>query len=383
MQATGGLAICWLYVVSFGILLLSTAVSADVILIGFCLLASSFVFYWAAVPGGRFSNAPSNANPYRCLQPFWTPSLLGNQMNHGQTILSLWDELNAMQEQQTLEKIRHFGISLEIFNGNYNELVHHLQIHNNPRVSLELMSVDKRHLLHAYQHEITRFLHNYIASALSLTDHARNHYRELYSSNNLFPEYQDEINKRFVNNPLAVFIKDLRQYFQHFQMPGVSSRLVFEKDAPDFKMTLLLPTKGMMKFSGWNSLSKTFLSEQPDDIDLLALINDYHKLIEDFYNWFIGRQLEIHKADIEKVESLKNKIRNLEISQFLMQFIKQPKTVSEFEDEIFRYFPDEELEDIKNTITMADRVEKVLHILKKVKSIDTETEKQIKSVYKS
>lgn len=66
-----------------------------------------------------------------------------------------------------------------------------------------------------------------------------------------------------------------------------------------------------------------------------------------------------------------------------MQFIKQPKTVSEFEDEIFRYFPDEELEDIKNTITMADRVEKVLHILKKVKSIDTETEKQIKSVYKS
>jgi hypothetical protein len=38
------LAIWWLDVVSFIILSLSAAVSADVILLGFCLLASSFVF---------------------------------------------------------------------------------------------------------------------------------------------------------------------------------------------------------------------------------------------------------------------------------------------------------------------------------------------------
>src|ERR1035437_3601754 len=170
-------------------------------------------------------------------------------MNHGQTILSLLDELNAMPEQQTLGKISQFGISIEIFNGNYDELIHHLKIHNTPQVSLKLMSIDQRHLLHAYQREITRFLHNYIASALSLTDHARNHYRELYSDNNLFPDYQDEINKRFVKNQLAVFIKDLRQYFQHYQMPGVSSQLVYTKDTPDFVMTILLPTKEMAKFS--------------------------------------------------------------------------------------------------------------------------------------
>jgi len=38
------LAIWWLDIVSFGFLLLSAAVSADVILLGFCLLVSSFVF---------------------------------------------------------------------------------------------------------------------------------------------------------------------------------------------------------------------------------------------------------------------------------------------------------------------------------------------------
>lgn len=303
-------------------------------------------------------------------------------MKNGQTILSLWDELNAMPEQQTLEKIRQFSISIEIFDGNYRELIHHLQVHNNPRVSLDLMSVDKRHLLYAYQREITRFLHNYIASALSLTDHARNHYRELYSNNNLFPDYQDEINRQFVNNPLAIFIKDLRQYFQHYQMPGVSSRLNFTKGAPDFIIKLLLPTKEMMKFSGWNSLSKKFLAEQTDDIDLLALINDYHQLIEKFYRWFIDRQVEIHKDDIKKVNEHKNKIRELEVSQFVMQFIRQPKTINEFEQELFRYFPDEELEEIKSAVTLADRVEKILRLLKQVNKIDKEAEDKIRTAYK-
>ncbi|MBN8697160.1 MAG: hypothetical protein J0L87_11585 [Bacteroidetes bacterium] len=298
-------------------------------------------------------------------------------MNHGQTILFLWNELNEMPEQQSLERIRHFGISLDIFNGNYYELVHHLKTHNTPQVSLKLMSIEQRHLLHDYQRQITRFLHNYIASALSLTDHARNHYRELYSDNNLFPDYQDEINKRFVNNQLAVFIKDLRQYFQHYKMPGVSSRLVYKKDASDFVITLLLPTKEIAKFSGWNSLSKKFLAEQTDDIDLLVLINDYHHLIEDFYHWFINRQMEIHKDDIKKVEEHKDKIRALEISNFLKHFIHKPKTIDEFEEEIFRYFPDEELEEIKNSAKVADRIEKILRLLKQVYKIDKETENKI------
>jgi hypothetical protein len=302
-------------------------------------------------------------------------------MNHGQTILSMWDELKKMPEHRILETIRHFGISLEIFDGNYNELVHHLKIHNTPRVSLDLMNGDKRHLLHAYQREITRFLHNYIASALSLTDHTRNHYRDLYSDNNRFPDYQDEINKRFVNNPLAVFIKDLRHFFQHYQMPGVSSRVVYTKGAPDFDMTLLLPTKEMLKFSKWSSLSKKFLSDQKDDIDMLKLVNDYHQLIESFYNWFIDRQLEIHKEDVRKVNEHKDKIRGLELSQFVMQFIQQPKSIKEFEEEIFELFPDEELESIKNSVTQADRIEAILGLLRRVKKMNAETEEKLRTKY--
>ncbi|HTA81460.1 MAG TPA: hypothetical protein VK783_00870 [Bacteroidia bacterium] len=286
-------------------------------------------------------------------------------MNNGRTILDLWDEFNAMPENQTLEKIRHFGISIEIFNGNYNELIHHLKIHNDPRVSLALMNVDKRHLLHAYQREITRFLHNYIAASLSLRDHARNHYRELYSKNNLFSDYQGEIDKRFTRNPLAVFISDLRQYFQHYQMPGVSSRVAYKNGESDFQMTLLIPIKELQKYSKWNALSKAFLEEQTDDINLITLVSEYHDLIETFYKWFIDRQMKIHQDDIKKVNVHKNKIKGLELSQFLMQFVQQPKTIEEFEAGFFMLFPNVEIEQVRSAVTKADRIEVILKLLLK------------------
>lgn len=302
-------------------------------------------------------------------------------MNHGQDIISLFEELKAMPEQQSLEKISRFRISLDIFNGNFSELIYHLGIHNNPRISLKLMAIDQRNLLYAYQKEITRLLHNYISSALSLMDHARKHYRELYSDNNLFPDYQEKINQTFSNNPLAIFIKDLRQYFQHYQMPGVSSRLVCGAIASNLEIRLLLPIKEMKEFSGWSSFSKKFLSEQTDDIDLLRLVNEYHQLIINFYDWFISRQMEIHTDGNKKVEDHISKIRALEISNYLTIFVGQSKSKSEFESEIFRYFPDDELKAIKNSFTRADRVENMLKLLKKASFVNFEQETLIRKIY--
>ncbi|MBD3584071.1 hypothetical protein [Flavobacterium selenitireducens] len=303
-------------------------------------------------------------------------------MNDGEIMLSLMEELREMPEFQTLEKIRHFGISLEIFEGNYGELVRHLEIHNNPRISMELMGVRNKAKLHAFRKEITRHLHNYIASALSLTDHARNHYRELYSHNDLFPEYQEEINKRFANNKLAVFIKDLRQYFQHYQVPGVSTRLVYKKDAPEFIMTFLLTIKGLRKFSGWHKLSQEFLREQTDDIDLLFIVNQYHKLILDFYDWFISKQLVIHEDDQIKVELHKEKMRKLEVMRILMDLLIHTPSPEDFETDLHRIFSDDEI-DIMDITSGHKKIELIMNLLSQIKDLSEEERNSIFRVYQS
>lgn len=301
-------------------------------------------------------------------------------MNHGEEMLRLIQEMKDMPEYQTLMKIRHFSISLDIFNGNYRELINHLNIHNDPQNSLELLGIRNKQKLHAFQREIIRLLHNYIASSLSLTDHARNHYKELYFKNNLFPEYQNEINERFTNNTLAVFIKDLRQYMQHYQSPGVSSRLQYKKGEPDFIIKLLLPLEDIKKYSGWHSYSKKFLEEQQDDIDLLDIIEKYHNLIVDFYDWFSSRQAIIHKEDERKVESHRMKTRQFDISNILLDLLINMKSEEEFEENFYQIFSNNEI-DIINLTTGEERLATILNILSYIKDLSEDEIKALQNLY--
>ena len=303
-------------------------------------------------------------------------------MNFGKNYIDLIRQLEQMPEHQRLERIRHSEISIEILQGNYRELIHHLEVHNNPKLSMKLMRQDKRELLHAYQIEITRFLHNYIAASLSLIDHTRVHYNELYGIENSFPDYQEQIEKRFKQHALSVFIKDLRQYIQHFRMPGLSSRISYTRDAPDFKVDLLIKTKDLYRFSGWKAKSKEYIAQFDSDIDLLKLIKDYQEHVNNFYDWFIKRQMEIHKVDVEVVQAHKKKFRNNEMMKLVSEIISKPKTMEEFEEELSRFYPDEELHSLKKASSKAERINQILTLIIDEEVFDTKAREAIKEIYK-
>ncbi|MGZ4078799.1 MAG: hypothetical protein ACXVDW_15040, partial [Bacteroidia bacterium] len=268
-------------------------------------------------------------------------------------IVDLYEELEGMSEQTILNKIKHFKISLEIFENNYIELIHHLEKHNDPIESIKLLKIDTRKELFAYQREITRYLHNYIASALSLVDHSRNHFRELYTDES-FPEYQQEIDLKFKLNPLANFIKDLRQYFQHYKIPGVSTNVKFENNK--IEMKLLLPLKEISLFSGWRAKSKEFLNQHKDDIDIIIVIKQYHQLVIEFYDWFQAKQMDIHKPDKDKVDRHVHKIRQLELLSLLEKIKYEKLSIKEFESLLFRMFAETDIKPVKESKETLDRL---------------------------
>ena len=302
-------------------------------------------------------------------------------MAEGQTLLSLLKELENMPEYKLLGRIRHFRTSLAIFHGNYQELIHHLKIHNDIKVSLPLMDVNKRQDLHAYQIEITRFLHNYIASSFSLIEHARNHYKELYLTNGKFTDYQIEIDNRFTNNSLAVFIKDFRQYLQHYTLPGLSTRLNFSKDANDFEMTIRIPLRSLKIFSGWHSLAKKYIASFTDDINLIQLVQQYHEHIEGFYTWFVKRQNEIHAEDFDKIKSIQNKIRAIKMKYFMEGLMIKNQTVSNFEYNFFELYPEEQTVLIKKEMNIEKRINGILLLLNLETNFTKEMAESIKEIY--
>ena len=61
--------------------------------------------------------------------------------------------------------------------------------------------------MHLVLGEVTRKLHNFIASAKTYIDHTRAVIRDWYAGTDFLKEYNKEIEHRFVGNPLTGFIE--------------------------------------------------------------------------------------------------------------------------------------------------------------------------------
>ncbi|PHQ57245.1 MAG: hypothetical protein COC16_01455 [Lutibacter sp.] len=168
------------------------------------------------------------------------------------------DFQNILNENLTNEKILRLAIG-----------------HNSPSYNPDLIN-------------ISRHFHNYISTYLSLTDHTRIIYRKLYEPYGFLPEYQGKVDMYFKNHKLSVFVKDLRQYIQHYKLPYLTSQIKRNSVFEGFSPHLLIEVEDLLEFSSWNKLSKEFINENPDGVDLLLVVKTHYKHTKEFYDWFFN-----------------------------------------------------------------------------------------------
>jgi hypothetical protein len=299
-------------------------------------------------------------------------------LNIGEQILAKRLELIEMPEFQTLEKIRNFNVSLEIFDGNYLELSNALNAHNSTPA---IMSQRNRQLLEQFQREITRLLHNFLASCLSLIDHTRVLNNDLYAKEGKFPDYQKEIDIRFKVSPLAAFIKDLRQYVQHYKLPSMTSEFSWVASTSTARISISLPADDISAFSGWSAQAKKYIQAQTADIDLISVVQEYNLIVMSFHQWFTKRQVEIHRDDVLKVENLKDEIRVLELANLVSLMGSNVKDIQLFEERFFHLFKEDELEAIKKALSNEERVDEILKLLSSRMNIGKDVIVKIEKLY--
>ncbi len=224
------------------------------------------------------------------------------------------DELMAMPEWKTLARIRYFGISVRLFESNANELRNVLDLLTEDARSWPLSDVRRRAALDQALEEVLRLLHNFVAAALTLVDHTRVMYRELYATTGLFPEYQAEVDRRFVNDPLAQFVKQLRHLAQHVRLPNISYDFDYKRDEGTTRR-LTLRKEDLLQFDSWNAAAKTYLVSTGDAIDLREVLGAYTGAVRDFYKWVEQRQGDIHARDIAAVEKKQAEARAIMAGQ--------------------------------------------------------------------
>ena len=137
----------------------------------------------------------------------------------------LIDEYIASPACALFKRLKVHELGHRIFLTNFDEWQRSIDTKcpNDPMALIQMMQ--DRSWVEPYLVEVTRTLHNFVASALTLVDTTRVVYDELYAPKNTLIEYQDEIDSRFIKDGNAQFIKGLRQFCQHYRLPLVMARV--------------------------------------------------------------------------------------------------------------------------------------------------------------
>lgn len=209
-----------------------------------------------------------------------------------------------------LQEIDLLKLTLNAFYGNFTQLNKLIDIFENDP---EIWSLQNRQKRDALCMEILRSFHNYSSSVSSRIDHMRNFKRKLNNQSiNIF--CKNEV-KKLTTFEVVVFMKDLRNYIQHNELPftkvTLSVKLIEEKNLYSWEPKLLLDRCKLLEWAGWKSKPKEYLNSYNNDIDLKLCCKEYHEKIEEFDLKFLKMVLDEYKNDLTEFKNFHEKINNL------------------------------------------------------------------------
>lgn len=255
-------------------------------------------------------------------------------MSYQNNIEELEKKLCKLQGFKIQQEIGSFKDSIEILNLNFRDLDAHIlnlknfapnTFNNNPNLQTK------------------RLVHNYLCSAVTLIDHTRVYLANIHKEKE-FSDHKSKIEATFAQSPLCCFVKEFRQYLQHFRLPEIS----FQSNALSLKRywSIKIRIDELQKFSGWKSNASKFIKQHISDIDLHKVLREYQTTVTEFYDWLLYRQSEIFSDEFNEVENIKIEIRNLKKKILVTDIILQKfKKREEFEKCFFKIF---DLEDFEN-----------------------------------
>ena len=239
----------------------------------------------------------------------WGPDITPD--NHPGFLLNQVYQSKAYKIQMRLELL---VVNYQVFKRNYKELEKLITAVQSPESFYRLWVQGKEREMQTVLQELTRLLHNFTASAKTLIDHTRALIFSWYHDHEFLTEYQDEINRRFKGNELAVFIEDLRNYSLHYRLPLANAVFEYHQAShgqePIMSQTIFFKKDALLQWSSWKK-GRDFLSKCDDKIPILAIVQQYQEMVSDFHRWMHGRLSEIHSDELQWLNDMFIKIQEL------------------------------------------------------------------------
>jgi hypothetical protein len=176
----------------------------------------------------------------------------------------------------------------------YRSLVARLQ---DPAVSLPILGP---HALPAHDDLLTeaeRLLHNVLTAMSTRVDQQRRFMDQNFGDDPVLTrEYRDRVASCFGGNEEAGFLKGLRNYIAHRQLPVAQTRQTFTNGS--YEVTFVLPGKPLLSWDGWSPGARSWIAGQGETVTIVDAVDAYARLAGDFDQWLAGRIELKYQAEI-------------------------------------------------------------------------------------
>lgn len=216
--------------------------------------------------------------------------------------LLVWqDELNASAGYRAtalMDYVRRIGYVFQANVAQYKALVAGLQ---DPSASLEIFDISNPQAHDDLLSEVERLLHNVLMALSTRIDQQRSFMSRHFAEDaELSAEYSAAIRSHFDAYRPSSFLRDLRNYLTHYQLPVAQSRQEFTSNS--FSVTFILVGESLLEWDRWTSGAKSWLESQGDEIDIVEAVDGYACIAGSFDKWLYDRIRREYAAEIMAYE---------------------------------------------------------------------------------
>ncbi len=196
---------------------------------------------------------------------------------------------------------------LGVFQPNWQEFGQLLDAASNDQfLALELVqNVHSPKIRVDFERELSRRLHNHVASTMSLVAHVRRIVKRLPSSTKA--EF-DSRTKILARNPELKFMQDFRNYTLHDSLPFIGHTLrIGHHDLNDgtFESEVELSCEDLLVSTCWTTDSRAFLKTFGDALPLRTVVQRHGQLIRDHHVWLAREIREIVNSALSELNELR------------------------------------------------------------------------------
>lgn len=170
-------------------------------------------------------------------------------------------------------------------------------------LAVELFQNTRRPLVRrSFEGAVLRELHNYVASAVTVVDHARRVLRGRTGATvDEFARRKTEMNA----SGLVPFVHCLRSFVLHRQLPFLGHEVRLQPQ-PGVLATsdLRLSVEELMGWDGWTAPAKAFLATQQEAIPLRPVIVDHAELLMGLNLWLYEQLAAANESALDEVNEL-------------------------------------------------------------------------------